>query len=88
MQQHSAQEDNQNYISITQRPSNYFSQQIVLIKGNEDTTEVSHYSHKLKIKASAEEIIIEYLCTKNSVHYDSDFLTFQKANVEIINANH
>jgi len=46
---HSAQEDNQNYISI-ERPFNYFSRQIELIKGNEDTTEVTHYFHKLKIK--------------------------------------
>jgi len=66
---------------------------------NEDTTEVTHYFHKLKIKiiykemteTSAKEILIEYLCTKKSAFYfhnDSDFLAFQKAYVEIINANH
>jgi len=94
---HSAEGDNQNYISITERPFNYFSRQIELIKGNEDTTEVTHYFHKLKIKiiyremreTSAKEIIKEYLYTKKIAvyfHNDSDFLTFQK--VEIINASH
>jgi len=40
---------------------------------------------------SAKEMIKEYLCTKKSAvyfHNDSDFLTFQKAYAEIINANH
>jgi len=41
-------------------------------------------------ETSAKEIIKEYLCTKKSsvyFHTDSDFLTFQKAYVEIIKAS-
>jgi len=45
---HSAQEDNQSYISITERPLNYISRQIELTKGNEDTTEITHYIKKKK----------------------------------------
>jgi len=47
---HSAQEDKQNYISIAERPFHYFFRQIELIKGNENSTEVTYYFHKLKIK--------------------------------------
>jgi len=42
-------------------------------------------------ETAAKEFIKAYLCTKKSAVYfkhDSDFLTFQKAYVEIINANH
>jgi len=42
-------------------------------------------------ETSAKELIKEYLCTKKSAayfHNDSDFLTFQKAYAEIINAYH
>jgi len=81
---HSAQEDNKNY-----RPFNYFSRQIELIKGIENTTVETNYFHKLKIKIIYREMTESF--TKKSAiyfHNDSDFLTFQKAYVEIINANH
>jgi len=38
---------NQNYISLTERPLNYFSLQIKLIKGNKDTTEVTFTNKRL-----------------------------------------
>jgi len=62
---HSAQEDNQNYIfiterpfnyfSITERPFNYFSRPIEFIKGNEDTTEVTHYFKETVLKRQKEQ---------------------------------
>jgi len=95
---HSANEDNLNYISITKRPINFFSRQIEIEKGDSDTTSVSHFFQKLKIKKIFKEmtlelsknLIKEYVCTTKSAIYflnDEDFLIFQRAFIEIISPN-
>jgi len=94
---HSAIEDNLNYISITERPINYFSRQIEIEKGDNDTS-VQHFFQKLKIKIIykemtpelAKNLIKEYVCTKKSAIYfpnDEDFLIFQREFTEIISPN-
>jgi len=95
---HSAQEDNQSYISLTERPINYYNRQIEFIKDDNNNVETKRYFHKTKIKihyiemtnVHAKELIKEYLCTKRSViffHNEIDFLTFQNAYIEIVSPN-
>lgn len=93
---HSAQEDSQYHIPITERPLNYFNRQIEFIKGDDNKVETNHYFHKLNIKISykemnnqyAKDMIKEYLCSKKSIvyfHNEIDFPIFQRAYLEIIN---
>lgn len=80
---HSAQEDIQNHIGITERPLNYYYRQIEFIKGNSDEVEIIKYFQKTRIKitfkeiteSSAKELIKEYICTKKSVIYFPDIIS-------------
>lgn len=95
---HSAHEDNENYISITERPLNYYNRQLEFIKGIEEKVDITKYFHKTNIKitykemsnAYAKDIIKQYLCSKNNViyfHNEQDFPIFQQAYVELIHPN-
>jgi len=92
---HSTQEDNQNQISITERPLNYYNRQFEFIKDNFDDVQIIKYFHKTRIKISykemtdspAKDIIKEYFCTKKSVIYfpdEIDFQIFQNAYIQIM----
>jgi len=92
---HSAQEDNQNYISITEKPINYYNRQIEFIKNNINKVNLIKYFQKTKIQIFykemtniyAKELIKEYLCIMKSViffHNEADFLIFQTAFIKII----
>jgi len=82
---HNAQEDNQNHISITERPLNYYNRQFEFIKDNFDDVQIIKYFHKTRIKISykemtdspAKDIIKEYFCTKKGVIYFPDEIDFQ-----------
>lgn len=92
---HSSPEDNQNYITIMERPINYYTNQIAFTRGNINEVKTTKYFHKTIIIITykemtldhAKELIKEYICTKNTVIYfnnDQDFTTFQNAYVNII----
>lgn len=83
---HSAQEDNQNHVSITERPLNYYNRQFEFIKDNFHKTSIKS-SYKEMTDTLAMDLIKEYFCTKKSVIYspnEIDFQIFQNAYIQII----
>jgi len=57
---HSAQEDNGDFIQITERLDNVFNHQLIFEKGNQDTNELTHYFNKT-INKTRKNAIVEYL---------------------------
>jgi len=71
---HSAEEDNENLITITEKPINHFARQVEIIRSNTKGEESENYFKKVKIKImfhelnieKAKPILIKHFCTKSS----------------------
>jgi len=58
---HSAEEDNENLITITEKPINHFARQVEMIRSNTEGKESENYFKKVKIKIMFNELNIEKL---------------------------
>jgi len=93
---HSAEEDNENVITIPEKPINHFARQVEMIRSNTEGEESEIYFKKVKIKImfnelnieKAKQILIIHFCTKSSalfVEHDSDFEIIQEACKQAMN---
>jgi len=74
---HNAEEDNENLITITEKPINHFARQVEMIRSN---AEGENYFKKVKIKIMFYELNIEkakqmLIKHKNTTYYDPDYQT-------------
>jgi len=58
-QHHSAEEDNENLITITEKPINHVARQLKMIRSNTEGEESENYFKKVKIKIMFHELNIE-----------------------------
>lgn len=95
---HSADEDNQNYIAITEKPLNIFRNQIKLIKGNQNKTfRAKQFSNNITTivytnlnEKLIKDIIKTHLLNKNITIYmpnDEDFYLLQEYYSKLIQNN-
>lgn len=93
--QHSAQEDNQNLISLTEKAVNNYNRQVIFTKGPEKVKQENYYKKKIihisyetLTHKKAKQYLIDYFVNNHSALYidsDADFETIQAAHKEIIN---